>query len=94
MQAVTPPSKLLTPKQAAARLGITPSTLQWWRASGHNDIPFVEQDGLIQYREEDIQAFVQRIEHPKKPHKRKAQQRQALKRKALKRTAPKRRAKR
>ena len=93
MQAVSPPFKLLTPKQAAARLGITPSTLQWWRASGHNNLPFVEQDGLIQYREEDIQALVQRIKRPKSAYKRQVQKRKTLKRKALKRMSPKRRAK-
>jgi predicted site-specific integrase-resolvase len=87
MQQESPSSKLLTPRQAAQRLSITPSTLQWWRASGHNNIPFLHKDGLVYYREEDIQTFVQRVERPKKVHKRQAQKRKALKRKALKRRA-------
>jgi predicted DNA-binding transcriptional regulator AlpA len=51
-------SRLLTPRQAAARLGVVPLTLANWRSRGLGP-PFVKIGGyFVRYREEDLDAYV------------------------------------
>lgn len=52
-------SKLLTTKEAADLLGISPATLETWRSRGYGGLPFVQvTPKTIRYREEDIWVWV------------------------------------
>ena len=49
---------LLTQKEAAEFLGTTVGTLNAWRYSGKNTIPFVRWGRSIRYRKEDLDAWI------------------------------------
>ena len=46
--------KLLTEKEAAEFLGLTPSALQVWRSTGRYSLPFIKVGFLVRYRESDL----------------------------------------
>lgn len=45
---------LLTPSQAAQKIGVSPQTLANWRCTKRYDVPFVQVGRLVRYRAEDI----------------------------------------
>lgn len=49
---------LLTPKEAAALLRVTVSTLAVWRCQGRYSLPFVKVGRSVAYRLEDLEAFI------------------------------------
>ena len=49
---------LLTPKQVAELLFVTPHTLAVWRCTGRYDLPYVKTGRLVRYKAEDVQAFI------------------------------------
>lgn len=57
-QAKTENVNLLTEKQAAERLQLSPATLQVWRCTRRVNLPFVKVGRLVRYRAEDLQAFI------------------------------------
>lgn len=48
---------LLSPQQAAERLGVSTSTLDAWRVKRIN-LDFVKVGKLVRYKASDIQAFI------------------------------------
>jgi excisionase family DNA binding protein len=50
--------KLLTPKETAAILRVSPGTLAVWRCVKRYALPFVKVGRSVRYREEDIAAFL------------------------------------
>jgi excisionase family DNA binding protein len=52
--------KLLSPRQVADLLGVTPHTLAVWRCEGRYDLPYVKSGRLVRYRAADIEAFIER----------------------------------
>lgn len=48
---------LLTPKQAAERLGVSHITLARWRVQGRG-LPFIRLGGRIRYSIADIEAWI------------------------------------
>jgi excisionase family DNA binding protein len=50
--------RLLTEGEAAAVLGVKPTTLTTWRATGRYPLRFVKCGRLVRYREEDVVAFI------------------------------------
>jgi len=53
-------SKLLTPQEAAAFLGLSVATLNTWRCTKRYNLPFVKIGGSVRYMEADLQKFVER----------------------------------
>lgn len=51
---------LATPEQAAQLLQIAESTLQKWRSTGENNVPFVKIGRSARYRVSDLKAYVER----------------------------------
>ena len=47
-------NNLLTEKEAAVFLGLTPSALQVWRSTGRYSLPFIKVGFLVRYRESDL----------------------------------------
>ncbi len=60
MLSVVSSDKLLTPKEAADRLGTTPSTLNIWRCTGRYNLPFVKIGARVKYRASDVERFIER----------------------------------
>lgn len=58
MTSTVSPPELLTPEQAAARMGLRPQTLAVWRTTGRYGLPYIRAGRLIRYRPEDIDAFL------------------------------------
>lgn len=54
------PDVLLTTTEAAARMGIKPATLHWWRWAGVPDQPPPLRVGRrgVRYRASDVAAFI------------------------------------
>jgi predicted site-specific integrase-resolvase len=53
------PRPLLTPVQAAERLGVSPQVLERWRGAGGGPV-FVKLSGkFVRYRQQDLDAFVE-----------------------------------
>ena len=50
---------LLTPAEAAERLGIQEQTLAVWRSVGRYDLSFVKVGRSVRYRESVIDAFIE-----------------------------------
>ena len=51
---------LLTTKQAAEYLGISPATLDTWRCTKRNVIPYIKLGGrFVRYRQEDLDNFIE-----------------------------------
>ena len=51
---------LATPEEAAKLIKINASTLQNWRSTGENNIPFVKIGRSVRYRVSDLKAYVDR----------------------------------
>lgn len=54
---------LLTEKQAAEILGITPGTLTVWRCTKRYNIPFVKVGRSVRYSRESLQAWIDQRTH-------------------------------
>lgn len=51
---------LLTTKQAAEYLGISPATLDTWRCTKRNVIPYIKLGNkFVRYRSEDLDNFIE-----------------------------------
>ena len=54
-------SCLLTPSEAAARLGLAVQTLANWRSTGEGPLPWVElSPRCIRYKPQDIDALIEK----------------------------------
>ena len=51
-------NNLMSQKEAAAYLGTTVGTLNAWRCTGKEKIPFVRWGNRIRYRREDLDAWI------------------------------------
>ncbi len=51
---------LATPEEASALIKINAGTLQKWRSTGENNIPFVKIGRSVRYRVTDLKAYVER----------------------------------
>ena len=51
--------QLLTPRDVAAILGITPQTLAVWRCEKRYHLPYVKAGRLVRYREIDVEQFIE-----------------------------------
>lgn len=49
---------LLTPKDAACVVGVSPKTLANWRVSGVHELPFVKVGSRVRYRSNDVHTFL------------------------------------
>lgn len=49
---------LLTTKQAADYLGVTPRTLEVWRCTKRHDIPYIKVGRLVKYSREALDAWL------------------------------------
>lgn len=52
------PSGLMSPVQAAAYLGIKPSTLSVWRTTNRRKLAYVKIGGQVRYRRNDLDQFI------------------------------------
>ena len=50
--------ELLTPAEAAARLGLKPGTLAVWRSTNRYPLPYYRSGRLIRYAAADLDAFL------------------------------------
>lgn len=50
---------------AARLINTKPSTLQKWRCTGENNIPFVKIGRSVKYRTSDLREYVERHTHNK-----------------------------
>ena len=53
------PDQLLSRKQAAAFLGISPDTLATWKCRKKHSIPIVRVGSLAQYKLSDLRHFIE-----------------------------------
>lgn len=51
---------MLTPEQAAARIGVAATTLGIWRSTGRYNLPFVKAGSRVRYRAGDVEKFIER----------------------------------
>lgn len=51
--------QLLTPDQAAEMLGLKPQTLQNWRVTKAESLPYLKYGRHVRYRLEDIQRWLE-----------------------------------
>lgn len=51
-------SRLLTPQEVGRILGVSPETLNTWRATKRYDLPYVKTGRLVRYRRRDVEAFI------------------------------------
>jgi len=54
-----PNSKLLSIKEAAEFLDVTPSALQAWRTCGRYDLPYIKVGRKVRYRLEELRLFLE-----------------------------------
>lgn len=59
MQAIIEKPRLLTPKEAAEFLGVTPGTLAVWRCVSRYAIPYVKIGGKVKYDETDLREWME-----------------------------------
>jgi hypothetical protein len=64
---LTRPRETLTIQEAAETLGLSARTLARWRNERQPRIPYVSLDGIIRYRVDDIERFLNSREHGVKP---------------------------
>lgn len=57
------PEQLLTPRDVAKILGVTPQTLAVWRCEKRYDLPYIKAGRLVRYRSNDIEDFISRRRH-------------------------------
>lgn len=50
--------RLITERQAATFLGVSPATLRVWRCTRRVQLPFVKVGRAVRYDERDLLAFV------------------------------------
>jgi len=50
--------EMLTPRQAADHLGVSPETLAVWRCTRRYAIPFVKVGSKVRYRRDDLEKFL------------------------------------
>ena len=50
-------SQLLTPRDVAARLGVSTTTLSTWRCTKRYPLPYVKVGRLVRYRLADVEDF-------------------------------------
>lgn len=50
---------LLTPKQAAALLGLSAWTMEVWRATKRYPLPYIKVGASVRYRRQDILKFLE-----------------------------------
>jgi excisionase family DNA binding protein len=55
-----PASEMITSREAAAYLGVTPQTLDVWRCTRRYAIPFVKVGRKVCYRKADLDEFLHR----------------------------------
>lgn len=53
------PSDLMTRKQAAAYLGVTPGTLAVWKTKHRYSLPMIKVGKLAKYRKADLDAWIE-----------------------------------
>lgn len=53
-------NKLLTRKQAADILSVSPLTLEKWAVLGKNGLPFVKVGRAVRYKPADVEKFIER----------------------------------
>ena len=51
-------TKLLTPIETSAMLGLSVETLNVWRATNRYKLPYVKVGRLVRYRPDDVTAFI------------------------------------
>lgn len=51
-------TELLTSEQAAAYLGISPGTLEFWRCTKRYHIPFIKVGRLVRYPKSELDSFL------------------------------------
>jgi len=51
--------------EAGKILGIPPATLQKWRSTGENNIPFIKIGRGVRYRTTDLKSWIEANTHPK-----------------------------
>lgn len=49
---------LLTPRQAAGRLGVTEKTLAVWRCEKRYNLPYIKIGRSVRYRDSAIEGFI------------------------------------
>lgn len=54
-----PAEELLTPEEAARRLGVTKHTLSNWRKYHKARLPYVRVGRLVKYRAGDLKEFIE-----------------------------------
>lgn len=50
---------LLTPRQVAELLHVTPRTLEDWRCRRGVELPFVKLGGVVRYRRADVERLIE-----------------------------------
>ena len=62
-------TKLLSPHEVAAQLGVTLNMLAVWRCHGSSSLSYVKIGRCVRYRAEDVEAFINahRFYHADKP---------------------------
>jgi excisionase family DNA binding protein len=51
--------KLLTPQEVAEHLGVTPETLNTWRATKRYPLVYIKIGRLVRYKWEDVLSFIE-----------------------------------
>ncbi|MDV6347523.1 helix-turn-helix domain-containing protein [Nitrosomonas sp. Is35] len=57
---ITKETKLLTPAEAAERIGVKEPTLRNWRCTKIQNIPYLKVGGKVFYAEQDLIDFLNR----------------------------------
>ena len=52
-------TQLLTNKQAAEYIGVTPNTMEIWRSTKRYAIPYIKVGRLVKYRREALDAWLE-----------------------------------
>lgn len=55
---ITKDTKLYTPADAAARIGVKEATLRNWRCTRKEELPFIKVGGKVLYAENDLIDFL------------------------------------
>jgi len=59
--------RLLSPLEVANILGVSPETLNVWRATQRYNLPYIKSGRLVRYRTSDLNAFIESRLHIPKP---------------------------
>ena len=55
-----PEDALLNRDEAAAILGLKPTTLAIWACTGRNDLPYIKVGSRVRYRRTDLEEWLRR----------------------------------